>query len=48
MISDLQNWMIQHGFASINDFRGRMRQASSGDPMAFERVQFMKIQVGIE
>jgi dihydroorotate dehydrogenase (fumarate) len=34
--------MDRHGYKAVADFRGSMSQAESGDPAAYERVQFMK------
>jgi dihydroorotate dehydrogenase (fumarate) len=42
MLRDLGAWMDRHGYKGVADFRGSMSQAESGDPAAFERVQFMK------
>jgi dihydroorotate dehydrogenase (fumarate) len=42
MLKDLSDWMDRHGYRSIGDFRGKMSQAESEDPAAYERVQFMK------
>jgi dihydroorotate dehydrogenase (fumarate) len=42
MLHQLETWMDKHGFDSIGQFRGKMSQAGSENPAAFERVQFMK------
>ena len=42
MTEELSKWMISHEFESIKDFRGRLSQVNSGNPAAWERVQFMK------
>jgi dihydroorotate dehydrogenase (fumarate) len=42
MLHQLDTWMDRHGFATVEQFRGRMSQACSENPAAFERVQFMK------
>jgi len=42
MIEELSKWMFLHEFKSIGEFRGRLCQANSGNPAAWERVQFMK------
>jgi dihydroorotate dehydrogenase (fumarate) len=42
-ISDeLSKWMMVHEFNSIKEFSGRLSQSGSGNPAAWERVQFMK------
>ena len=42
MTDDLTRWMTTHEFNSIDEFRGRLSQSNSGNPAAWERVQFMK------
>jgi len=42
MLKDIKKWMISQNFKTIDDFRGKMSQAESGNPSVYERVQFMK------
>jgi len=42
MLKTLETWMEKMGFSSLSDFRGKMSQAKSSNPAAYERVQFMK------
>jgi dihydroorotate dehydrogenase (fumarate) len=42
MLSGLTDWMQRHSYKALSDFRGRLSQAESEDPAAYERVQFMK------
>lgn len=42
MHNALREWMEQHQFQSIDDFKGKLSQANYNDPAVFERVQFMK------
>lgn len=42
MVDFLNNWMEQHEFETIDEFRGMLSQESIGNPAAYERVQFMK------
>jgi dihydroorotate dehydrogenase (fumarate) len=42
MLADLESWMDRHGYKALADFRGKMSQAASEDPAAYERVQFIK------
>ena len=42
MTDELSNWMDENEFETIGDFRGRLSRANSGNPAAWERVQFMK------
>ena len=48
MLHQLETWMAKHEFDTIDQFRGKMSQASSDNPAAFERVQFMKYFRGFD
>ena len=47
MLNTLEKWMVEKGYERLADFRGRMSQAKSSNPAAYERVQFMKYFGGI-
>jgi dihydroorotate dehydrogenase (fumarate) len=42
MLNTLEAWMDKKNYTSLSDFRGKMSQAKSSNPAAYERVQFMK------
>ncbi len=42
MLNRLSQWMENKGFNYIDQFRGKLSQASSENPDAYERLQFMK------
>jgi dihydroorotate dehydrogenase (fumarate) len=42
MLHVLNEWMIEHDFKQLDDFRGRLSQTHGGNPASWERVQFMK------
>jgi dihydroorotate dehydrogenase (fumarate) len=42
MLETLEEWMARKGFESLSDFRGKMSQAASSNPAAYERMQFMR------
>lgn len=42
MLKTLEEWMEGKGYSKLSDFRGKMSQAKSSNPAAYERVQFMK------
>ena len=42
MLKEVEEWMKIKGYASINEYRGKLSQAKSDNPAAYERVQFMK------
>ncbi|HPT13553.1 MAG TPA: dihydroorotate dehydrogenase-like protein [Bacteroidales bacterium] len=48
MVNELEHWMQEHDYASVNDFIGKMNLRNSSNPVAYERVQFMKHFAGIE
>jgi dihydroorotate dehydrogenase (fumarate) len=47
-LKELGAWMERHGFAAIEDFRGKMSREASGDPRLYERLQYIKVYVGLE
>ena len=47
MLKTLEEWMEEKGYGSLSDFRGKMSQAKTSNPAAYERVQFMKYFGGI-
>ncbi|MBN2213472.1 MAG: dihydroorotate dehydrogenase-like protein [Bacteroidales bacterium] len=42
MLHEVEAWMKAKGYTTIDEFRGKLSQASSSHPAAYERVQFMK------
>ena len=47
-LKEIENWMTEHKFNSINDFKGKLSQANIENPADYERVQFMKMYSQIE
>ena len=47
-LKELGAWMERHRFAAIEDFRGKMSQEASADPQLYERLQYIKVYVGLE
>ena len=43
IVQGIEQWMDAKGYATINDFRGKMNQQSIKNPAEFERVQFMRL-----
>jgi dihydroorotate dehydrogenase (fumarate) len=39
---EIKEWMEQHEYESVAQLKGRMSQASSPDPAAFERAQYLR------
>ncbi len=42
MLDEVKRWMEHEGYNKPDDFKGKMSQAKSSNPAAYERVQFMK------
>jgi dihydroorotate dehydrogenase (fumarate) len=48
MLEELAAWMDRHGYRNIEEFRGKMCQEASGNPALYERLQYIKVFVGLE
>jgi dihydroorotate dehydrogenase (fumarate) len=48
MLGQIEAWMREHGFDSINEVRGKLSQTQSDRPELYERLQYIKVLVGIE
>ncbi len=46
MNREIADWMDAKGYASIEDFRGKLNQERVSDPYAFERAQYIKLLLG--
>lgn len=42
MLKDVETWMKEKSYKTLDDFRGSMSQEKSENPAVYERVQFMK------
>ncbi len=42
ILTELKQWMDKNGFATIDEFRGKLSQSSISNPAGFLRFQFMK------
>ncbi|MFW6288563.1 MAG: dihydroorotate dehydrogenase-like protein [Spirochaetota bacterium] len=47
MNSSIESWMDAKGHDTIDDFRGRLAQAGSAEPEAYERLQYIKALTGL-
>jgi dihydroorotate dehydrogenase (fumarate) len=43
LLSELEHWMKEHDYASIQQMQGSMSQKSVKEPAAFERANYMKV-----
>lgn len=48
ILEQLQDWMLEHGFETINSFRGLLSQGQSDNPDHYQRMQYIKGLTGIE
>jgi len=43
ILADIQSWMVDYEYQSIEQMKGSMSQQSVADPAAFERANYMKV-----
>ncbi len=43
MLENLKTWMEQKGYASLNEFRGKMNKKNSKDPWIYTRAQYVNL-----
>lgn len=48
IINGLADWMTEHGFNSISDFKGLLSSKNVHNPASYERVQFLRLFSAIE
>ena len=48
MLRELEGWMEERDYKSLDDFRGRLSQREAEDPFAFERAQYVKLLMSQE
>ncbi len=48
MLGEIESWMQTHEFDRIEQFRGHLSQARSKHPENYERLQYIKLFVGLE
>ena len=46
MLGQMEGWLKEREYASLNDFRGALSQKNLKDSDAFERAQYIKVLVG--
>lgn len=47
MLEGLEDWMEEHRFTSLSDFKGKLSYRNAENPASYERIQFMKYYGGI-
>lgn len=45
---EVKDWMQEKGYEKLSDFRGKMSQIQSENPSDYERLQYIKLFVGVE
>jgi len=48
MLRDLEEWMFEYGFGTIEDFRGKMSMELEGKPEFYQRLQYIRVFSGVE
>ena len=48
MLLDLEGWMDEKGYRSLEEYRGKVSQKNVADPYGFERAQYMKLLMSQE
>jgi len=48
LLDELSAWMDKHGYGKIEEFRGKMSMEVSEKPEYYERLQYIKVFVGLE
>jgi dihydroorotate dehydrogenase (fumarate) len=48
ILTEIEEWMDQHTFDSIDQIKGKLSQVGSDRPELYERLQYIKALVGIE
>lgn len=43
ILQDMQSWMIEREYVSVNQMKGSMSQRAVAEPAAFERANYMKV-----
>jgi dihydroorotate dehydrogenase (fumarate) len=43
MLINMQDWMNEHNYQKLDDFRGKTSQKHCDDPFAFERAQYVRL-----
>ena len=43
MLRELEGWMDDRGYESLDDFRGKLSQQAVEDPVGFERAQYVRL-----
>ncbi len=43
MLEDMESWMDEKGYGSLDDFRGKMNRKNSRDPWIYTRAQYVKL-----
>lgn len=43
ILRDIEAWMAEKGYETLEDFRGKVSQKNCDDPFAFERAQYVRL-----
>jgi dihydroorotate dehydrogenase (fumarate) len=48
ILSELQAWMDQKGYKTLDDFRGKLSRKNLEDPFTYQRAQYVDILMNSE
>jgi dihydroorotate dehydrogenase (fumarate) len=48
ILRDLEEWMDEYGYTTIDEFRGKMSMELEGKPEFYQRLQYIKVFSGVE
>ena len=43
LLAGVRNWLVDHGYESVDQLRGAMNLCRCPDPSAFERANYIRI-----
>ncbi|MFO7999425.1 MAG: dihydroorotate dehydrogenase-like protein [Bacteroidales bacterium] len=43
MLKDMEQWMSDHQYGSLDDFRGKLSRSNAKDPYAYQRAQYVDL-----
>ena len=48
MLRDIEEWMNEYGYSTIDEFRGKMGMELEGKPEFYQRLQYIKVFSGMD
>jgi dihydroorotate dehydrogenase (fumarate) len=48
ILKGIENWMMQHNFSAVSEFKGLLSKTNVKNPASYERVQFLRLFSSVE